>query len=77
MPEESEDAAPRRERDDAERGARDAVLAVGQLRGHVAELETQLERARQDHEPLRAMIERTAAERLVDRAVEVWASRRR
>jgi len=60
------------DRDEAQRVARDASAEVGELRGHIVELNTQVSRARQDQDILQRRIEMTGTERILDRAQQRW-----
>ena len=60
------------DRDEAQRVARDAGIEVGELRGHILELNTQVSRARQDQDLLQRRIEMSGWERLLDRAQQRW-----
>jgi len=60
------------DRDEAQRVARDASADVGELRGHIVELNTQVSRARQDQDILQRRIEMTGPERILDRAQQRW-----
>jgi hypothetical protein len=60
------------DRDEAQRVARSALAETGQLRGQVAELNTQVSRARQDQDLLARRIAMTGFERLIDRAQQRW-----
>lgn len=63
-----------RDRDEAHVAARSAVLEAGDLRGHIAEMQVQLSRARQDQDLLQRRIEMTPAERWFDRVRMRWAT---
>ena len=60
------------DRDEAQRVARDASAAVGELRGRIVELNTQVSRARQDQDILQRRIKMTGTERILDRAHQRW-----
>jgi hypothetical protein len=60
------------DRDEAQRAARDALSEVGELRGHIVELNTQVSRARQDQDLLQRRIEMTGWERALDRVQRRW-----
>ena len=60
------------DRDEAQRVARDASAEVGELRGRIVELNTQVSRARQDQDVLQRRIKMTATERFLDRAQQRW-----
>ena len=60
------------DRDEAQRVARNASAEVGELRGHIVELNTQVSRARQDQDVLQRRIKMTATERFLDRAQQRW-----
>ncbi len=64
----------RRDRDEAQRVARDALAEVGELRGRITEMSVQLSRARQDQDLLQRRVEMSAAERLLDRASQRWTT---
>jgi uncharacterized coiled-coil DUF342 family protein len=71
-PSETAFAELRADRDEAQRVARDALAEVGELRGHILELNTQVSRARQDQDLLLRRIEMTGWERLLDRVRHRW-----
>lgn len=60
------------DRAEAERVAREAITELGELRGHIRELNTQVSRARQDQDLLQRRIEMTGWERALDRAQRRW-----
>ena len=60
------------DRNEAQQVARDASAAVGELRGHIVELNTQVSRAQQDQDILQRRIEMTGTERILDRAQQRW-----
>ena len=62
------------DRDEARCVARDALSEVGELRGHIVELNTQVSRARQDQDLLQRRIEMTGWERALDRVQRRWTS---
>jgi chromosome segregation ATPase len=71
-PSETSYAELRADRNEAQRVARDAVAELGELRGHIVELNTQVSRARQDQDLLQRRIEMTGWERLIDRVHRRW-----
>ena len=71
-PSETSYAQLRADRDEAQRLARDAVMELGELRGHIQELNTQVARARQDQDLLQRRIEMTGWERALDRVQRRW-----
>ena len=73
-PSETSYAELRADRDAAQDAAREAELEAGRLRGHIAELSTQLSRARQDQDLLQRQIEMTGVERLIDRVQRRWTT---
>ncbi len=73
-PSETDYVARRADRDEAARGAREALLEVGELRGRMIELGVQLSRARQDQDLLLRRIEMSSAERIVDRVSRRWSA---